>query len=30
MLSATKHFEVDNVEVWAVLPEFERKDSEVC
>jgi hypothetical protein len=30
MLSATKHFEVDQVEVWAVGPEFEKKDSEVC
>lgn len=30
MLSATKYFEVDHVEVWAVGPEFVRKDSEVC
>lgn len=29
MLSATKYFEIDLVEVWAVGPEFERKDTEV-
>ncbi|XP_021914085.1 TLD domain-containing protein 1 isoform X2 [Zootermopsis nevadensis] len=28
MLSATKYFEIDLVEVWAVGPEFERKDTE--
>ncbi|PNF39974.1 hypothetical protein B7P43_G15965 [Cryptotermes secundus] len=28
MLSATKHFEVDHVEVWGVGPEFEKKDTE--
>ena len=29
MLSATKYFEIDCVEVWAVGPEYKRKDMEV-
>jgi len=29
MLSATKYFEIDCVEVWAVGPEFKREDTEV-